>query len=331
MDVDQLRAEYLREAPRAERLRVALLEQVSRLLKDKQVSLGVPLESRVKSLESLCEKVERKSLALDRLVDLTDFVGLRIILLFRRDLDVAHSLITRAFRLLSSEDVATRLDEMHFGYQSLHMIVRLPEHWLAVPTLADLGDIKAEFQIRTLAQHIWAAASHELQYKHEASVPPPIRRSIHRVSALLETVDLEFDRVLSERVSYVANANPSTSDEILNVDLLAAVLNESFPPENRDGSEPYAKLLEELSFFQIKTAGDLRRLVKSHKEAVAASEAFQLQSRMGDQVPMGTTKERMDAGVFFTHVGLTREVLRNEFGDRFDDYLKKSLASGNSG
>lgn len=314
-----------RAAPRAERLRVALVEQVSRLLRDKQVSLGVPLESRVKPLESLSEKIERKTLALDRLVQLTDLVGIRIILLFKRDLEVVQELISNAFRLLSSEDVAGRLDETHFGYQSLHVVVQLPEQWLAVPTLADLGDIKAEFQVRTLAQHIWAAASHELQYKREASVPPPIRRSIHRVSALLETVDLEFDRVLSERVSYVAGASPSTSDEILNVDLLAAVLNENFPPENLQIPEAYAQLLDELGAFGVKTAADLRRLISKHKAGVAESEAYELQSRAGERDPEGTTKERMAAGVFFTHVGLAREVLRQEFGTRYEIYLRDLL------
>jgi ppGpp synthetase/RelA/SpoT-type nucleotidyltranferase len=66
-----------------------------------------------------------------------------------------------------------------------------------------------ELQLRTLAQHIWAVASHKLQYKREASVPVPIRRSINRVSALLEMVDLEFDRVLLEREQYV----PATRDQ----------------------------------------------------------------------------------------------------------------------
>lgn len=60
-----------------------------------------------------------------------------------------------------------------------------------------MSGLKAEVQVRTVTQHVWAAASHVLQYKQEASVPLPVRRSIYRVSALLETVDLEFERVLS--------------------------------------------------------------------------------------------------------------------------------------
>jgi len=47
----------------------------------------VPLESRVKKLESLFEKLERKTMALEHVVDLDDFVGVRIILLFKRDLE----------------------------------------------------------------------------------------------------------------------------------------------------------------------------------------------------------------------------------------------------
>ena len=81
----------------------------------------------------------------------------------------------------------------------------MPDDWLNVPTFREFKGLRAELQIRTLAQQLWAAASHKLQYKRESSVPYPIRRSIHRVAALLETVDLELERVLSERDPHLSN------------------------------------------------------------------------------------------------------------------------------
>src|SRR5690606_25945786 len=102
------------------------------------------------------------------------------------------------------------------------------------------------------AQHTWAVASPKLQYKHEEGVPPPIRRTIHRVSALLETVDLEFERVLEERGSYIAAAADNVDlGELLNVDLLKATLSEILPEKNRVDNEPYADLLVDLLKFKV--------------------------------------------------------------------------------
>jgi putative GTP pyrophosphokinase len=158
VDIEELRREYDSIAPRAERLKAHLCEQVTKILSEKQVTLGVPLESRVKSWDSLTEKLNRRSLTINRIVELQDLVGLRIILLFLRDLGPMGDLLAKTFDLVSKEDTSMRLRETQFGYQSLHFIVRLPKAWLEVPTLTDLGDLTAELQIRTLSQHIWAAS-----------------------------------------------------------------------------------------------------------------------------------------------------------------------------
>ncbi len=196
MDVDRLRAEYQVLAPRTERFVNALLVEFAQLLPKQNIALAVPIEHRVKDWGSIADKIERKSLALEELTQLQDLIGLRLILLFRRDLEKTHRLISETFTVLSHEDTAERLDVTQFGYQSFHYVIELPESWLTVPSFADFANLKAEIQTRTLAQHMWAAGSHKLQYKQEQSVPEPVRRSINRVSALLETVDLEFERVL---------------------------------------------------------------------------------------------------------------------------------------
>jgi putative GTP pyrophosphokinase len=321
MTRSQLADEYSIHAPRAERMRDAVVNQLGRLLRDRRATLAVQLESRVKSLQSLLEKVDRKALALDSLPELGDFVGIRAILLFVKDIDAVNDVIRKTFDVIHVEDAGGRLKEESFGYQSIHFTVRLPGSWLSVPTLADLGDIRAEIQVRTLAQHMWAAASHVLQYKQEASVPPPVRRAIHRASALLETVDLEFDRVLDARSSYVAATDAATSSESLNVDLLAAVLAEKLPEKNRSADEPYAELLHELNVLGVTQADKLRAILDKHRESVAAAERAQMEAYTGEDEGDAASKARRDAGVFFAHVGLAREALRLEFGEEEYDRL----------
>jgi ppGpp synthetase/RelA/SpoT-type nucleotidyltranferase len=104
--------------------------------------------------------------------ELKDLVGLRLMRVFKRDVARVCDLVSETFTVVSQEDTAQRLGEAEIGYQSLHYVIKLPEKWLSVPSFKGLDDLQAELQVRTVAQHIWAAASHILQYKQEASVPP---------------------------------------------------------------------------------------------------------------------------------------------------------------
>lgn len=315
MSLDALHAEFQAQATTALRLRVALLEQLENLFLKNEVTLGTPLEGRVKTWESIAEKIQRKSLLLERISDLDDLVGIRAILLFKPDLTRVEELLRSTLDVLQSEDASTRLNESQFGYQSRHFIIKLPAAWLTVPSLAGLGELKAEIQVRTLAQHIWAAASHKLQYKNEANVPPPLRRSIHRLSALLETVDLEFERLLGDRNTYVEiDIAKLSENEPLNVDVVQALLSELLPTRNLSEREPYAELLEDLVHFDVKTAEKLRALVGKHLNAVLDADARIVAEREQADIYWGATEERIAAGVYFTHTGLAREALCEEFG-----------------
>jgi putative GTP pyrophosphokinase len=315
LDVESIRVDYEKAEPRARRLQAALLHEIELLLSAQSLPLAVPLEGRVKSWESLREKLDRKSLSINTPIELDDFVGIRVILLFRSDLAAALDHLSKTFNVLSIEDTSQRLAESQFGYQSQHLIVRLRDSWEQVPSFADLMELKAEIQVRTIAQHIWAAASHKLQYKQEQSVPPPLRRTIFRISALLETVDLELDRVLEERLEYSKTTSIAPPDACLNVDLIAAVLTELLPAANNTGNEDYADLMLDLQYCKVNTVGQLRKLVQKHLKHALDEERATVADRQEKNSVLGTTMERIAAGVYFSHVGLARLCARQEFGD----------------
>ena len=185
MGTHELHGDYLCQMPSIQRFADGVKTQLLELFSQHSIILGVPIELRIKSWESVTDKVSRNSLELEHVAELDDLVGLRLILLFKRDLERACSAIADTFAVQSKEDTADRLGETQFGYQSLHYIVKIPNQWQSLPTFRDSDCFCAEIQIRTLAQHIWAAASHRLQYKQESGVPFPVRRAIHRVSASL--------------------------------------------------------------------------------------------------------------------------------------------------
>lgn len=313
---ERLREEYRDVAPIAQRFCDALKDEILQLLRHNSVTLGVPLEARVKAWSSIEEKLTRIHFHSASLTELEDLVGLRVILLFKRDLERTCRLISKTFRVLHQRDKSDQLGEKEFGYQSVHFVVKLPKQWLNLPSFSAFEEFQAEIQVRTLAQHIWAAASHVLQYKQEAAVPLPVRRSINRVSALLEVVDLEFQRVLNERDAYQATLKDKAPDRPLNVDVLAAILDEFFPKQNKRPFEAYSLLLWELQALGIHSSGQLRELIERNLDAALDKEAESV-GRRKEYFDAHPGEDRPTDDVFFAHSGLLRMVLEEEFGQHY--------------
>ena len=221
--------------------------------------------------------------------------------------------------MVEKEDTASRLDESQFGYQSYHYVNKLPKGWLSIPTLKDFAEYKAEIQVRTMAQHIWAAASHNLQYKQEDNVPKTVKRSINRVSALLETVDLEFERVLREREHYIEELVPTIQDEQLNVDLLKEILDSHLPIANRVDNEEYSELIQNLSNCGIEKSSQVINLINEQLEEVLERDKKIVKHHIEEYKKSGVVFDEDHAraikkGAYFTHSGLVRVMLVNKFG-----------------
>jgi ppGpp synthetase/RelA/SpoT-type nucleotidyltranferase len=296
------------------------------LLQDKSISSELTIQSRVKSLNSVFQEIENKSSGVKSIRELDDMIGLRVVLVFKREVDIVCQLIRDTFHVISEKNTQAKLSEREFGYSSVHFIVEPPAGWQTMPTFKKANGFRAEIQVRSGAQHIWASASHVLQYKQERDVPPPVRRAISRVAALLETVDLEFERVLAERALYGGKVKPDSASEQLNVDLLAKVLEEQLPPENKETDERYAELLPDLLQFSINTPQKLRNLLTKYREVIAVDEADAIarcrQEAASGKTPWGNSIERTKKGVYYTHVGLARGALRNEYGEKWNEYIK---------
>lgn len=330
-DVVELEKEYNALRPLLLQLDQEVDHQLAQLL-HRTVALAFPVQHRVKAWSSIAEKLQRIPLSLTSLRDLQDLVGFRIVLQFSRDVERICSLIEKNFRILDRYDTVKRLREDQFGYSSVHFVVELPSGWLAVPTMAGLADLRAEIQVRTTAQHIWAEASQTLQYKNEEAVPQALKRAIYRVSALLETVDLEFERVLSDRDSYKATvAHTAPPTDVLNVDTLQQVLDESWPSANKDqdDGEDYANLLTDLNALSVTTPGALRQLISKWRNAVLAEDAHIVEAILNNpqQNPREDVERLKHRGAFFTHAGLTRVALGKESPDRWSEHTDKLVAA----
>lgn len=307
-----------------------LSHQIEVLIGGTGVKLGFPIQARIKSWESLKQKVESLELKFSSPHEVQDWVGLRIILVFIRDARRIRQLLERTFEVVRSYDTSDRLGKDQFGYSSFHIVLKMPSAWLAVPALSNFKDFQAEVQVRTLSQHIWAEVSHHLQYKSEESVPPDVLRSIYRSSALLETADLEFERVLKERDKYRESARSGidVSHEEINSDNLEILLDELLPNCNKEPGENYSLLVADCKALGVNKISDLRSVINNNRDQMLAEEKKAVADGLKEFNETGQTlaEDRLKKGVFFTFLGLARQALVKEYGrDRvFEVILKNS-------
>lgn len=136
---------------------------------DVQLSLNRennPIESiktRLKSPESIFEKLQRRNLPLTLSAiedNLNDIAGVRVICSFPEDI---YSL---ADALLRQDDI-TLIERKDYiqnpkpnGYRSLHLIVEVP-----IFLRNETKRMRVEVQLRTIAMDFWASLEHKLRYK----------------------------------------------------------------------------------------------------------------------------------------------------------------------
>jgi putative GTP pyrophosphokinase len=122
--------------------------------------------SRIKSLNSIIDKIERKGLPMEfeSISKLTDIAGIRVVCNYIDDVyNVAESLLRQDdIRLIRTTDYIK--NPKPSGYRSLHLIVEVP-----IFLLNQKHFVKVEIQLRTIAMDFWASLEHTLQYKKNLS------------------------------------------------------------------------------------------------------------------------------------------------------------------
>lgn len=121
------------------------------------------MESRMKDIQSLLQKAERKGYALtaDSIQkNIYDIAGIRVITNYLDDIYKVEKLLTNQtdVTLLERKDYIKQPKES--GYRSLHIIVKVPVFQSKGPI-----DVPVEIQIRTVGMDMWASLEHKLRYK----------------------------------------------------------------------------------------------------------------------------------------------------------------------
>lgn len=190
-------------------------------------------ENKVKTFESLYAKVLMHRITEKQFEKVEDIAGVRVICLYRSDLERIGKSISESFRVLSSDTSRTRT-ETPFGYASDHYIVKLPKECKGA-RYDNIKGLKCEIQVRTILMDAWASVSHHLAYKREVDIPSELKADFNSLAGLFHIADTHFELfrkgVESTRADLMETVRRDTFnlDQEINFDSLHAYLRLKFP------------------------------------------------------------------------------------------------------
>jgi putative GTP pyrophosphokinase len=187
---EQYRAEVL--APLAERIESYVRRSLSSLPRIDRIS------ARAKSADRFLGKAAKQTDGVvkyaDPLNQIQDQVGLRVVVFYLSDVEVVACELKRFLRPVE-EQLIVPDSEAEFGYFGKHYIMLLPTDVYDKSIPPGTGPRFFELQIKTLFQHAWSEAEHDLGYKPTAVLTPQQRRCIAFSSAQAWGADRMFDEL----------------------------------------------------------------------------------------------------------------------------------------
>jgi putative GTP pyrophosphokinase len=162
------------------------------------------ITSRTKDMESFSDKFSKIEGKYNKLEDITDLSGVRIICWFLDQIPNVEQIIRDNFKINNELSIDKReiMDPDRFGYVSIHYIVSFSSARENLEEFKKYSGLYCEIQIRTILQHVWAEIEHDLGYKSKIEIPKKIKRRFYRLEGLIELADDEFQNLREDTESY---------------------------------------------------------------------------------------------------------------------------------
>jgi putative GTP pyrophosphokinase len=184
-----------------------LCEHIEKILKEQIKNQGiiVKIDFRVKDPINLAQKLIKEKLdnqkkgintSLENLYSsLSDKAGLRIICRYNDEIIPITEIIKAQFDIINEDNKIVHLDYNQMGYKSYHLDIKLKNNDVANNQYQKLEGLRAEVQVRTLCENVWAEIDHDIGYKPTSDVQYDIRRQIHCLGGLFEVADDSLSRI----------------------------------------------------------------------------------------------------------------------------------------
>jgi putative GTP pyrophosphokinase len=200
---DLLEIDYRRRHPVLVRLAHMIDEHVRGLLQD-QPRID-RISARAKDVDRFLKKatseIEGQPKYSEPLNQIQDQIGVRIIVFYKSDVDRIDALVKRYFAAIEYRRVVPD-SESEFGYFGQHLVLVLPSDIIEEHIDKALIPDFFELQIKTLFQHAWSEADHDLAYKPgDTPLTGEQKRLVAFTSAQAWGADHMFDRLFRERGS----------------------------------------------------------------------------------------------------------------------------------
>lgn len=164
------------------------------------------IKSRLKSPESIYEKLERKGFPItveSIRENLADVAGLRVICSFPDDIYRLADLFIRQDDIILVQKKDYIRNPKPNGYRSLHLI-------LNVPIFLSDGKkyMKTEIQFRTIAMDFWASLEHKLKYKKDIGDTDEIVKQLKVCADSIEQLDYQMQEIRN-KIDQSKNMTPT--------------------------------------------------------------------------------------------------------------------------
>lgn len=151
------------------------------------------IKTRIKSMPSITEKLERKDLPFDiESIEnyINDVAGIRIVCSFPEDVyRLAEAFLKQDdIMLIRKKDYIENPKKN--GYRSLHLIVAVPIYLAHEKRL-----MKVEIQLRTLAMDFWASLEHQLRYKKDFEFSGEMQEELYHCAEQSAALDMRMDNL----------------------------------------------------------------------------------------------------------------------------------------
>ena len=290
---EKMLTEYDSNCPRYEQFADYLEQLIIQLTSTHGLKVQ-KVATRIKSRKSVEEKLCRPGKDYQALAEMTDIVGIRVIVYLERDVEKIAVLVRKEFSVdeARTNDKRFTSDPTRFGYQSLNLVIGLSTIRGQLTENAKYGGLVAELQIPTVLQHAWSEIEHDLGYKSAISVPMTMLRQFAQLSALLEVADNQFQRLTDNLATYARQArrrlvsgesvtldaitllsylgNNETVEEIQRA-LYGQVVSNDEASKRSDWIDIRLRALRDV---EIKTTSELHSGLHRYKDAIIALERF---------------------------------------------------------
>lgn len=135
--------------------------------------------------------------------EIQDHIGARIIVFYLSDVQLVAEKVKKHFATIENSKIEPS-SEHEFGYFGEHFILPLPTE--VTENFDDETPKLFELQIKTLYQHAWSEAEHDLSYKTAS----PLNREQKRQMAFTSAQSWGADKVFNELADELGLFKPNT-------------------------------------------------------------------------------------------------------------------------